>query len=348
MNELTEKNLKTVYDALEEASKYFHAASVLSFDLETVCPSAAMEKQGETMAFLSNEGYKKYKSEEFISAVLYLYEHRNDGDLSDLDICLAETLMREYRKIKNITPEFDHEMSLIFNKAYIDWLEAKNKSDFSLFAPSLEKVRDVNLKSISLREGAMPDAYDEMLDDYERGVTTRDCDEAFGLCKERLLPFLEKIKASRKVIRRDFMGRSASDEAQKRFAKYLLDTIGYDFTRGMFATTEHPFTSDLARDDVRVTTHYHENSFASSMYSIIHEGGHALFGQAIPAAHHDHHIESNMTMGMHESVSRFYENRIGRSKAFCNLIFPAAKELLPGVLDGVTERELYEAVNIVE
>ena len=97
-----------------------------------------------------------------------------------------------------------------------------------------------------------------------------------------------------------------------------------------------------------MTTHYYPNAFASSMYSIIHEGGHALFGQLQPAEHHDHHIDNRMTMGQHESVSRFYENRIGRSRAFISLIYPKMKEIFPGLLDGVSEEEVYEALNIVE
>jgi len=347
MDDTMKNNLKTVNDTIEEAERYYHAANVVSFDLETICPSAAMEHQGETAAFLSTEGYKKYKSDEFIEAAEYLYEHRGDGELEELDIALVEALHRDYSKIKNITPEMNHEFSLIYNKSYLDWLRAKEKSDFSLFAPSLEKVREVGIKSVSLREDRMDDDYDEMLSDYERGMTRADLDEAFGLCKERLLPFLEKIKSSGKTVRVDFMSRKVTDEAQKNMAKYLLDTIGYDFKRGAFTTTEHPFTSDLAKDDVRVTTHYYPDAFASSMYSIIHEGGHALFGQMQPKEHHDHNVANRMTMGMHESVSRFYENRIGRSENFIKLIYPKTKEIFGDVLEDVSEKEFYEAINVV-
>ena len=338
------KNLKTVYDTLEAAEKYYHAANVLSFDMETICPEGAMEKQGDTMAFLSTEGYKLIKSDEFTRAVCELHDDIPDG----LDGELVKALYRDYEKIKNLTPKQSHEFDLIRNKAYIDWMKAKQASDFSLFAPSLEKIREVCLKEVSLRDGASGVPYDDMLDDYERGVTSDDLDEVFGQCKERLLPLLEKIKSSPKVIRRDFLSRTVTDEAQKNMARYLLDTMRYDFKRGAFTTTEHPFTSDLARDDVRVTTHYYPNAFASSMYSIIHEGGHALFGQLQPAEHHDHHIDNRMTMGQHESVSRFYENRIGRSRAFISLIYPKMKEIFPGLLDDVTEEEVYEALNIVE
>ena len=342
---MTEKDLKTVYDSLDLADKYYHAAGVVDFDLETICPEAAMERQGETAAFLMTEGFKIIKKDEFNEAAERLYENRSE--LEPLDSALAEGLHRDFAKIKNITPEQSHEFSLIRNKAYIDWLKAKEKSDFSLFAPSLEKIKEIELKKVSLREGALPDAYDEMISDFERGMTSHDIDEAFGLCKEKLLPMLDKIKKSKKKIRCDFLSRPVTDEAQRKMARYLLETIGYDFRRGAFTTTEHPFTSDVARDDIRVTTHYYPDAFASSMYSIIHEGGHALFGQNQPAEHHDHHIANRMTMGMHESVSRFYENVIGRSRTFVDFIYPETKKIFPEAFSDVTADEFYEALNIV-
>ena len=356
MNEQLEKNLNLVRNALALAEKYEHAVHVLNFDMETICPKDGMDDEGETIAFLNTEGFKLIKTDEFIQAAEYLYEHRfgsgteeapGDDALAPLDRAMAERLHRDYAKIKNITPEMMHEFSRIFNKAYADWLEAKDTSDYSIFAPSLSKVREVNLKDVSLREEKKQTAYDHLLDDYERGMTEADLDEAFGLCKERLLPLLEKIKASKKVIREDFLSRPVTDEQQKNMAQYLLETIHYNFDRGAFTTTEHPFTDDLAKNDVRVTTHYYPEAFASSMYSIVHEGGHAIFGQNQPMEHHDHFIANDMTMGMHESVSRFYENRVGRSKAFTDLIFDRTKEIFPGLLDDVSRQEFYEGMNIV-
>ena len=172
-------------------------------------------------------------------------------------------------------------------------------------------------------------------------------DKAFGECTSRLVPLLKKIQNSKKKIRTDFLSREVTDEQQKKMAQYLLEVMGYDFSRGAFTTTEHPFTDGLAKDDARVTTHYYPTMFASSMFSIIHEGGHALFEQLQPEADHEHYITQNKTMGMHESVSRFYENRIGRSEAFIHLIYPKVCEIFPQVMSDVSEKELYEAMNIV-
>ena len=357
MNSELQKNLELTREVLERAEKYSHAAGVLSFDLETVCPHDAMEKQGETGAFLRNEAFKLMKDPKLLDAAEYLYEHRfgsgtkeapGEDGLDEMDCLFAEYFHRDQQKVRHVTPEIQHEWAKIENKAYIDWLRAKRQDDYSVFAPSLAKIRDIGLEAVKLSELRFENEYDAMLDDYERGMCTKDLDETFGRCKERLLPFLQKIRESGKKIRTDFLSRPVSDHAQQDMANYLLDTIHYDKNRGALATTEHPFTSDIAKDDIRVTTNYRPNAFLSNIYSVVHEGGHAIFGQLQPRVSYDHFLDNRMTMGMHESVSRFYENRIGRSREFLSLIYDRTREIFPDVMGDVSEEELYEAVNIVE
>lgn len=345
MNSDLKKNLDIVRSTLETAERYDHACRVLGYDQQTICPAKAMESQGETMAFLSNQAFRLTKSRKFIDAAESLYENRKS--LKKKERVLAEGLHRDYLRKKNISSAMDRKFALVFNKAFVDWLEAKKKADFSLFAESLEKVRRVNLKQVALSENAKPVLYDNLLGLYEHGMTSRDLDRCFDACKECLIPLLRKIRKSKKKIRTDFLSRPVSDESQRKMAKYLLDVIGFDFSRGAFTTSEHPFTDGLARDDARVTTHYYADMFSSNMFSIIHEGGHALFEQNQPAEDFAFHITGYKTLGQHESVSRFYENRIGRSQAFIRLIFKKTKELFPGALAGVSERQFYEAMNVV-
>ena len=345
-SEMLAAALQTVRRTLDTEAHYIHAAQWLNFDRETVCPPESMEQQGEVIAFLSNQAFQLEKDPAFIRAAETLYEHR--GELGEFDRVLAESLHREYRKTKNITPEQDHAFSLVYQKAYTDWLRAKQAADFSLFAPSLAAVRDVEVQTVSLREDPLPDAYEELLQDYERGMSRDLLDETFRRCRDRLVPLLAKIRREGKPIRTDFLSRPVTDDAQRRLAQKLLSLMGYDFNRGMLATTEHPFTDGITKNDVRVTTHFYPTLFASSMYSVIHEGGHALFEQLQPAENFEHHIEGQKTSGMHESVSRFYENIIGRSEAFVRLIYPLVCECFPEVMADVSERELYEALNVVE
>ena len=341
-----EQSYEYLDKVLDQAEKYYHAASIMNFDLETICPPDAMEQEGNTIAFLTNQGFQLKKDSRFMEAIEVLYAGRDQ--LDEYRKALAESLHRELLETRRMTPEMDHAHSVVYNKAYVDWLEAKEASDFSKFAPSLEAVRKVSFERVSVMEEAKPLAYDNLLNLYELGMTQERLDYLFAACTERLVPLLKKIRASKKQIRRDFLTRPVTDSAQEEFAYYLLETMKFDFNRGLLSTTEHPFTDSPAQFDHRVTTHYDPNAFVSSMYSVIHEGGHALFDQNQPADNWKYHIDGNKTMGQHESVSRFYENLLGRSEAFVNLVFDKAKALFPDVLSDVTPRELYEAVNIVE
>ena len=345
MRSETKQALHKIRETLTEAARYDHAGSLLTFDMETICPPKAMEEQGDLVSFIENKAFSLRHTPEFEDQVRTLYQNRED--LEDTDRILAESLFREMEKTKNISPEQALEFSKVYNKAYVDWIQAKNKSDFSLYVPSLKAVREADLKKQSLLEHPSPVVYDDLLDIYERGMTSGQLDVIFDACRERLVPLLRKILASKKKIRTDFTCRRVDEKSQETAARYLLQVIGYDFERGLLTTTEHPFTDTPGRDDVRVTTHYYPENFMSSMYSVIHEGGHALFDQNQPRAHWDHFITGEKTMGQHESVSRFYENRIGRSEAFISLVFPELKKIMPEALGDVSSRELYEAVNRV-
>ena len=345
MTDLTKQMLEKLNEFFEEEKLLNHAAHVVQFDMETVCPPKGMELAGETQAYLSNKIFKIHRDPNFLVAAGWLYDHRDELDVYDR--ALAEQLHREDMKIRNITPEQDREFSKVYNKAYADWLKAKQSADFSQFAPSLSAVRDVEFKRVELMDEKSPALYDNLLDTYERGMTSEKLDEVFGKCRSRLVPLLKKIMASKKVIRTDFLKRTVDDRTQERAVKYLLGVIGFDFERGGFSTTEHPFTDSMGPDDERVTTHFFPNNFLSSMYSTIHEGGHALFDQNQPREHWIHNITGGKTMGQHESTSRFYENIIGRSEAFIHLVFPKLQEIFGDVLADVTEREFYEAVNFV-
>lgn len=349
MNEAQQKNLGIIMTTLAASRQFDHAAKIVNFDQETICPPKGMADQGEVLAMLENQSFRLTKEPQFTAAVEALYQEKED--LDPLDRALIKHLHRDYSKSKNITPDKNLEFQKIYNQGFVDWINAKKHADFSLFEKSLAKVRDANLEDLSLREydGEKPKTkYDALFDDYEEGMTEQDLDAAFGAFAERMTPMLREIKTHGKKIRTDFLTREVTDVQQQEMADYLLHLLKFDFERGAWTTTEHPFTDNIGKDDARVTTHYYPTNFLSSMFSIIHECGHALFMQLQPAEDYDHDINDLQTMGMHESVSRFYENRIGRSRAFISLIYPKCCEIFPQVFTDVSEEEFYEAVNVVE
>ena len=345
MDKQVKQKLAFLYKNLSLMKKYSHAIGLMDFDFETCAPRDAKEEEGDTISFFSNEYFKIATSKKMKEATVFLYEHKDE--LDELDRVLIDYLYDDYKKTKNVSPKTQLRWSKLFNKAYIDWCEAKEKADFSLFSESLGNVVEMAREKVSLREDALPLFYDNLLNDCEKGVLTRDLDEFFGELKEGLIELIGKIGKSKHKIRSDFLSRKVPIHKQEAFSKYLLELNGYDFNRGCLSTTEHPFTSDVAENDARVTTHYYEDMFLSNVYSVIHEGGHAIFMQNERPEDHAHFINDHITNGMHESVSRFYENVIGRSREYIHLIYPKFAELFLEELGDVSEEELYEAVNIV-
>ena len=341
-----EKKIDILKEKLKLIRKYNHAIGIMYFDFETIVPSKAREEEADVLDYFSNELFKLSHNKEMDELVIDLYNHKEELD-DELDKKLVEYLYESYEKNKNITPEFDLKMSNIFSRSYNTWLEAKEKKDYKIFMPVFKDVIDISKQAIELRDNRLPNIYDEMLNDCEKGLIQEDLDPFFNELKEGLLELLSKIRASKHVIRDDFLSRNVPIYKQEAFSKYLLELNGYDFSKGVLSTTEHPFTSNVARNDARVTTHYYEDMFLSNIFSIIHEGGHAIFMQNERDIDHDHYINDRVTNGMHESVSRFYENIVGRSKEYIHLIYPKLIETFEEFKD-VSEEELYEAVNIVK
>ena len=345
MENITKEKLEYLKSNLSTLKKYYHALGIMNFDFETCAPRDAQEEEAETMSYFSNEAFKIATSDEMKEATVYLYEHRDE--LEPLDRICVNYLYEDYLETKNVTPEIQLRWAQIGNKAYIDWHEAKEKSDFSIFEKSLGDVLEISKEDVSLRENALPDFYDNLLNDCEKGVLGKDLDAFFDELKAGLIDLIGRIKRSEHVIRTDFLTRKVPIYKQEQFSRYLLELNGYDFSKGYITTTEHPFTSPVAENDARVTTHYYEDMFLSNIFSVIHEGGHAIFMQNEPAEDHAHFINDHVSNGMHESVSRFYENVIGRSEEYVHLIYPKLMELFGDELGDVSERELYEAVNVV-
>lgn len=323
-----------------------HMIQIINFDAETACPVKGLEDQFELINILSDELFKLNQDKEYIQTINYL--HDNKEKLNELDSILIDHLYKEQQKTINYTPEFNLELSKTFNTAFINWSKAKQAKDFNLFKDDLQKILNLQYKMYELSSTKFDNIYDFLLDSYEPGMTSKDLDVFFEKCKQRIIPLLEKIKNSKVKIRTDFLSRKVPVSLQQEFSKYLIDCIGFDLTRGSFTTSEHPFTDELYKNDVRITTHYYEDNFLSNLFSIVHEGGHAIFAQNQLEEDHNNYLNNSMSLGMHESVSRFYENRIARSKEFIDsIIYPSLSKYFPSYFDDVSKEELYQGINLV-
>ncbi len=339
-----EERIKALFSRLDEIEAYGRCLGKVQFDMECCAPPEGLEQAGEDMALIGKRVYEMTHDEAYVLLLTALYA---DGEgLTDLQKKAVEHLYRKYAREKNISAAFSYETDLAFHKAYADWLRAKKAQNFSLFRDSFAAVIENTRKAVSLRDEKKATVYDTLLDDYETGGSIAQLDAFFAALKARILPLVKRIVTEGKPIREDFMSRPVAIGLQEKFSRYLLKLEGLRESALVLMTTEHPFTDHYGPTDVRVTTHFYENNFISNIFSTLHEGGHALFMQNEPRAHYVNHTADNMSSAMHECISRFYENIIGRSEAFLNYVSPALRELTGDTFADVTDRELFEAVNV--
>ena len=322
-----------------------HAMGVLHYDGETAAPRDSAEGRGRTLEYLSGCAYQIETGKELTEAAAFLAEHKDE--LCPQDRREIEVFRRESEFTASIPKDEYVGYVALLNKASAVWHKAKLDSDFASFAPL---VKDIFATNVRFAKYYRPDQnpYDTQLDRFERGLTMEKTDAFFHALKERIVPLLKKVMAKPQVDDSFLWGKTYPIEAQRKFSDYLMDVITIDKNRCSIGETEHPFTINFNKKDVRITTHYHEETPIYSMYSVIHEGGHALYELHSADELEGTVLSGGVSMSIHESQSRFMENLIGRSRAFTDFLLPKLQELFPEQLAGVTEERLYRAVNKVE
>ncbi len=339
-----QRKWKELSRRLDEIEAYGRCLGKVNFDMECCAPEEGIEKAGEDMAILGKRLYQMTHAKTFEKLVCEL--HADGEGLTPVQKKAVEHLYDDYARFKNISAALDYEMDLANNKAYGAWLKAKKANDFSLFRDSFADLIRYTRIAVELRDEKKATVYDTCLDDIEKGGSIEQLDAFFAALKARIVPLLRRVVEEGKPIREDFMSRPVPIPRQEAMSRWLLELEGLRPGALVLMTTEHPFTDNFGPHDVRVTTHYHEESFISNVFTTLHEGGHALFMQNEPQEIHDAHCADNMSNAMHETISRFYENLIGRSEAFIAFAAPRIRELSGGIFDDVSDRELYEAVNV--
>ncbi len=323
---------------------YYHAMNVLGTDAATAAPSDSAEGRGRTMEVLSGVVYDLIADPENHKLIAYLEQHRDE--LNQMQNRQVQLMRKQADQLSRIPQQEYVAYSVLLNDAEGIWRKAKNNNDFASFAPTLEKIVDFNRKFAGYYNPKLP-AYDALLNEYEEGLTMQTLDAFFGELRSALVPLIHAV-GQKEQIDDAFLKRSYPIEQQRKFSAYLMEVMGIDPARCTIAESEHPFTAGFNNHDVRITTHYYENDVANSMYSVIHEGGHALYELGVDDAYNFTGLQGGASMSIHESQSRFYENIVGRSLAFVEGIFPKMQELFPEQLKDVTAEQMYRAVNKAE
>lgn len=338
--------------ALEKFQKYIderkvlsHASDMLYWDLKTAAPKKARADIGNDIATISTKIFALDTSDELYETLCELSGPSEYEQLPDYMKYIVTEMKEEFIRSKRIPPEFYEEHIKTTNASAIAWEEAKQTNNYALFAPHLKAVIASTKKMVGYTD---PDKepYEALLDAYEKGMDSATIDGLFQELKDDLIPLIKKIN-ERNFTPNPIFSESFDTNSQKLVQDMLLEYIGFDFERGGVGESEHPFTMTLSGNDVRVTNHYYENDVIDSMFSAIHEGGHAIFEQNVNPAYDGTVAGGCRYMGIHESQSRFYENILGRNRNFWIPIYERLGKLLPK-FKNVSLDDFYNKINDVK
>ncbi len=335
--------MSSSYEKLRRLSHELHlvsdAASLLGWDQEVLLPGRGIAYRARQMSWFSGYLHERFTSDEFRG----LLEDAESGGQGDP---VAAANLREWRheydRATRLPGKLVQEFAEVKVHAQSAWAESRKKSDFSIFAPTLEKVISL-CREHAERWGYRQHLYDALLDRFERGSGVDRLDGTLGDLREQLRPIVEAA-TSRKPFDRSRLAGTYPIERQQAFNREVAESIGFDFEAGRIDTAVHPFCSGMGPDDIRLTTRYDEGDFLSSLFGVLHEAGHGLYEQGLNKDRRGEPAGTSVSLGVHESQSRLWENHVGRSRAFWEKWLPQAAHYFPH-LSAISVDEMVAAVN---
>ncbi len=338
--------LKTFKEKLAEIEDYQAVFSILEWDQQVNMPAGGAEGRGHAISRIAERAHELSVSDEIIrsledaeKAVVGMDPDSNDARL----VKLCRVLMDLELKVSS---EWVSEFAMTTAVAHSVWEEAKAKNDFPLFQPHLEKIVDLRKQYANFFK-PFDHIYDPLLHYFDRGLNTSDVVEIFSVLRPRQVELIRDI-SSRKQVDDRFLHGHFSEKDQWDFGVGVISAFGYDWNRGRLDKAVHPFSTGFNLGDIRITTRVYENLATSSLFSCMHEAGHALYSMGPDPALERTPLANRHSMALHESQSRMWENLVGRSKPFWKHYFPKFQSRFSAQMANVTQSDFYRAINKVE
>ncbi len=319
--------------------------ALLGWDLETYMPEKGAGIRANQMSTLAKLAHEKLTSP---AMGQHLTELRSQLErLDKLDRALVKEVGRQYDKATQIPVELLQEFVQTTAEAHHVWSNARQEKKFSLFAPILQRIVDLNKRMADVL-GYEGSPYNALLDEYEPGLTVAQLDPLFANLKAELIPLIQAIQASPSQLETDFLHQDYDTEKQLLFSRQVIEEMGFDFRVGRLDLSVHPFSSGTGSQDVRLTTRVFDNDVFSALSSSMHEAGHGMYEQGINPELDRTPLGDGTSLGIHESQSRMWENVVGRSRPFWSHYYPRLQALFPEQLQAVTLDRFYRAINQVK
>ncbi len=324
-------------------------SALLSWDQETDMPPRAAGGRASQLSAMAGLAHER-RTDERIGALLG--ECEQDAALTGDEIASANLreIRRDYDRARKLPGSLVSELAQTSSEAMEAWKAARAKSDWSMFEPWMEKTLSLHRRKAECYgapEGG--ELYDALIEDFEPGTLASEIERIFDPLREELKPLIREAMASSRAPSDAPHHARASIEAQKALNRRVSERIGFDFEAGALEVSTHPFTSGIAPGDTRMTTRYREDRFAEALLTTLHEAGHALYEQNLPKAERfGQPLADSVSLGIHESQSRMWENFVGRSLSFWEWCFPIAAEALGSEVGAFSPEEMHGAVNILK
>lgn len=341
-----EEKLQLLKQKLMEADDLEKAAAVLSWDQATYMPPGGAEARARQSATLAKLAQEKFTDPDIGRLLEELEPYAADLPYDSDEASLIRVTRRRYDQMTKIPAEFVGEMSEHTAQTYSIWAEARPANDFARVQPYLEKTLDLSRQLSGFFPG-----YEHMIDplinfsDY--GMKASIIKPLFASLREQLVPIVQAI-TSQSPADDSCLRKHYPAEKQLEICKWIAGELGYDFHRGRLDLTHHPFETNFAVGDVRITTRVKENLLGECLFSVIHESGHAMYEQGVRSELDGTPLGGGTSSGVHESQSRLWENLVGRSRAFSEFFYPHLQKAFPEQLGDVPLETYYRAINKVE
>ena len=337
------KTYKAFVERLHELADISHAQGLMHWDQETYMPPRGATMRARALGTLAGLYHERLTAPALVALVADLKDAALTGDAA---VNVREIDRQQGRSLK-LPKELVVELSQTESLGHEAWVEARKKSDFALFRPWLEKIVALK-KEVAERVGYEGAMYNALLDEYEPHARVEEIVPVFDQLKAQLVPLVEQIVATGQHPARGVLDQAYPIEQQELLSQQVLADLGFDLQAGRLDLAVHPFCSGTSRDDVRLTTRYSADWLPGALFGTIHEAGHGLYEQGLPADANGTPAGASISLGIHESQSRLWENMVGRSKAFWAHYLPKLRVLFPQQLSAVDLDAFYAAVNQVE
>ncbi|MFH1841930.1 MAG: carboxypeptidase M32 [bacterium] len=335
------------YDRLLELAREIHhlagASALLGWDQEVFLPPKGVPARAKNIAALSAVIHDKLTCAELGELCAELTAAAPAERVAAANV---RELKRQRDRAVKIPRSLVIELAEACSLAQQAWAQAKQQDDWSLFADSLTRLVALKRQEAAA-VGYEGEPYNALLDEYEPGARVEELVPLFDELKATLIPLIERIGASPQQPDDSLLQQTFPVELQDQFGREVLTAMGFDFEAGRLDISLHPFTQAMSIQDVRITTRYHENNLGSGLYANLHEGGHALYELGLPQEHEGSPVAAAVSLGIHESQSRLWENCVGRSREFCHYSLARLTELFPTQFATTGAEELYRAINVV-